>query len=76
MNIREALNTIEKETNTIEDLKQENTELKRLIQDFLDYGNFQHFQKKNLWKAGFKVKFPKTYKWMEEYNKQNGKKKQ
>ncbi len=48
----------------IEKLERENALLKELLQSVLDFGKLAYFQKKRLWKAGFRVKFPKEYKWM------------
>ena len=48
------------------ELEEENNILRRLLQDVLDYGKLAHFQKKKLWRMGFKVDFPRRYKWMEK----------
>jgi len=57
----------------IERLKEENQCLRELLQSVLDFGKLAYFQKKRLWKLGFRVEFPKEYKWMKNYVKSKNK---
>lgn len=58
----------------MQELVKENKMLKEIIQSVLDYGLLYHSYKKILWNVGFKVEFPREYKWMKRFKMEGGRK--